>query len=247
MTFRPDEKAWKDLVHPAPVAATADQGKAARRLMTDDGFNIGILYRGNRTPYQPAVGANQHRSVGAGEGLRAMSKTPGTPKVANLNDLLAVAYQIEIDAVDRYKLLADQMETHNNPELVKVFRDLARAEGIHGEEIRRLAGDFDVAAHAREIAKFERSESPEEAELGSAHYLMTPWHALQLSLAGEKRALAYFTSIVETAKDPKVKEMAAELVEEEAEHVNLVHRLLRRYPKPGENWADDLDPPVSQE
>ena len=176
-----------------------------------------------------------------------MSKSPSTPKVANLNDLLAVAYQIEIDAVDRYNLLADQMETHNNPELVKVFRDLARAEGIHGEEIRRLAGDFDIAAHARAIAKFERSESPEEAELGSAHYLMTPWHALQLSLAGEERALAYFTSIVETAKDPKVKEMASELMEEEAEHVQLVHRLLRRYPKPSDTWADDLDPPVSQE
>ena len=77
--------------------------------------------------------------------------------------------------------------------------------------------------------------------------MMTPWHALQLSLAGEKRALAYFTSIVETAKDPKVKAMAAELVEEEAEHVNLVHRLLRRYPAPSESWADDMDPPVSKE
>ena len=176
-----------------------------------------------------------------------MSKAPGTPKVASLNDLLAVAYQIEIDAVDRYNLLADQMETHNNPELVKIFRDLARAEGIHGEEIRRLAGDFDVVAHAREIAKFQRSESPEEADLSSAHYLMTPWHALQLSLAGEERALAYFTSIVEATKDPKVKAMAAELVEEEAEHVNLVHRLLRRYPELDKNWADDLDPPVSQE
>lgn len=176
-----------------------------------------------------------------------MSKAPATPKVVNLNDLLAVAYQIEIDAVDRYNLLADQMETHNNPELVKIFRDLARAEGIHGEEIRRLAGDFDVVAHARAIAKFQRSESPEEADLSSAHYLMTPWHALQLSLAGEQRALAYFTSIVETAKDEKVKKMAAELVEEEAEHVNLVHRLLLRYPKPKDNWADDLDPPVSQE
>ena len=161
-----------------------------------------------------------------------MSKTPDSPKVANLNDLLAVAYQIEIDAVERYNVLADQMETHNNPELVKVFRDLARAEGIHGEEIRRLAGDFDVVSHARQIAKFGRSDSPEEAELGSAHYMMTPWHALQLSLAGEKRALAYFTSIVETAKDPKIKAMAAELVEEEAEHVNLVNRLLTRYPPP---------------
>jgi rubrerythrin len=175
-----------------------------------------------------------------------MNTAKGNPKVTNLNDLLAVAYQIEIDAVDRYKLLADQMETHNNPELVKVFRDLARAEGIHGEEIRRMAGDFDVAAHAREIAKF-RSDSPEEADLGEAHYKMTPWHALQLSLAGEKRALAYFTSIVETAKDAKVKNLAAELVEEEAEHVQLVHKLLRRYPEPRESWAEDMDPPAPQE
>jgi rubrerythrin len=176
-----------------------------------------------------------------------MSKASGNPKVSGLADLLAIAYQIEIDAVERYNLLADQMETHNNPELVKVFRDLARAEGIHGEEIRRLAGDIDVVTHARRIAKFERSESPEEADLSSAHYMMTPWHALQLALDGEKRALAYFTSIVEATKDPKVKAMAAELVKEEAEHVSLVHRLLRRYPPPSDSWADDLDPPVSQE
>jgi 2-oxoglutarate ferredoxin oxidoreductase subunit beta len=58
VTFRPDEKGWKDLVRPAPIAATDDQGKAARRLMTDDGFNIGILYRGTRTPYLPASGAS---------------------------------------------------------------------------------------------------------------------------------------------------------------------------------------------
>lgn len=175
-----------------------------------------------------------------------MTKSTGDPKVSNLNDLLAIAYQIEADAVERYNLLAEQMETHNNPDLVKVFRDLARAEDIHREEIKRLAGDFDIVAHARATAEFAR-ESPEEADLGAAHYKMTPWHALQLSLAGEKRALAYFNSIFETTKDPKVKALAAELVEEEAEHVNLVHRLLRRYPKPeGATWAEDPDPPLPQ-
>ena len=92
-----------------------------------------------------------------------MSKTSRNPKVASLDDLLAVAYQIETDAIERYNVLADQMETHNNPELVKIFRDLARAEGIHGEEIRRLAGDFDVVNHARQLARFGRKESPEEA------------------------------------------------------------------------------------
>jgi 2-oxoglutarate ferredoxin oxidoreductase subunit beta len=43
-------------VHPAPVAATSDPGKAARRIMTDDGFNIGVLYRGDRKPYMPLIG-----------------------------------------------------------------------------------------------------------------------------------------------------------------------------------------------
>lgn len=51
VTYRPDERAWKDYVHPAAVEPTDDAARAARRIMTDDGFNVGILYRGNRAPY----------------------------------------------------------------------------------------------------------------------------------------------------------------------------------------------------
>jgi len=177
-----------------------------------------------------------------------MSNPADAPKISTLADLFAVAYQIEIDAVDRYTLLAEQMEIYNNPELVRVFRDLARAEGIHAEEIRRQAGDIDVVAHARRIAKWKKGESPEEADLAAAHYLMTPWHALQMALSGEKRAVEYFTYVVNTAKDPKIKEMAREFVEEEAGHVNLCYRLLQKYPAPkDESWSDDPDPAISQE
>jgi rubrerythrin len=168
------------------------------------------------------------------------------PPISNVSDLMAIAYQIEADAVQRYTTLAEQMETHNNIELVKIFRDLARAEGLHAEEIRKLAGDDNIARRAEALRGWSRGDSPEEVDLGAAHYLMTPWHALQLSLAGEKRALDFFTSIVETSKDPKVKEMAAEFVEEEAEHVNLVYRLLRKYPKPSDAWSDDPDKPLGQ-
>ena len=176
-----------------------------------------------------------------------MTGAVAPPKVASVADLFAVAFQIEADAVERYDLLADQMATHNNPELVAVFRDLSRAEAIHRDEIRRLAGDIDVVAHAHRMAKWKHGESPEAASLGDAHYLMTPWHALRLALAGEERALAFFKSVVESAKDPAIKRLAAEFVEEEAEHVNLVHRLLRKYPRPAESWSSDPDPPVSQE
>jgi rubrerythrin len=169
------------------------------------------------------------------------------PEIETLADLYGAAYRIEADAVERYRLLADQMEVFNNPELVTVFRDLAKAEGYHAEEIKRQAGDIDVVAHAERIGKKWRGDSPEEVDMSGAHYMMTPWHALQMALAGEKRALAFFTRIAETAKDPKVKEMADEFVEEEAEHVNLVHRLLRKYPPPASTWSRDSDPPISQE
>jgi rubrerythrin len=169
-----------------------------------------------------------------------------SPTIQTLADLFGAAYRIESEAVERYQLLADQMEVYNNPELVTVFRDLAKAEGYHAEEIRRQAGDIDVVAHAERIGRWG-GESPEEVDLSAAHYMMTPWHALQLALAGEKRALAFFSRIADTTTDPKVKEMAAEFVEEEAEHVNLVHRLLRKYPPPASSWARDSDPPISQE
>ena len=177
-----------------------------------------------------------------------MSKAPSIPPIFSVADLLAIAYRIELDAVERYGLLADQMETHNNPELTKVFRDLSRAESIHAAEIREMAGDTDLNGRANALHSiWPKGESPEEVDLGAAHYLMTPWHALQLCLAGEKRALAFFTSIAETAKDAKVKEMAAELVEEEAEHVNLVYRLMRKYPEPMDSWCQEGDPPAAQD
>jgi rubrerythrin len=177
-----------------------------------------------------------------------MSKAPSIPPIFSVADLLAIAYRIELDAVERYGLLADQMETHNNPELTKVFRDLSRAESIHAAEIREMAGDTDLNGRANALHSiWPKGESPEEVDLGAAHYLMTPWHALQLCLAGEKRALTFFTSIAETAKDAKVKEMAAELVEEEAEHVNLVYRLMRKYPEPTDSWCQEGDPPAAQD
>lgn len=55
VTFRPEQREWRKLVRPAAVDATDDAALAARRLMTDDGFNIGVLYAGDRVPYAASV------------------------------------------------------------------------------------------------------------------------------------------------------------------------------------------------
>jgi 2-oxoglutarate ferredoxin oxidoreductase subunit beta len=54
ITFRPEQQAWRDLVRVASVDFTGDAARAARRLMTDDGFNVGrILFKGNRPAFEP--------------------------------------------------------------------------------------------------------------------------------------------------------------------------------------------------
>ena len=176
-----------------------------------------------------------------------MTDQSDAPQVSSLPDLFAVAYQIEVDAVERYTMLAGQMESHNNPELAAVFRDLARAEGIHAGEIRRWAGAMDVAAHAQQAAKWKKNESPESADLDAVHYLMTRSEALEMALAGEERALAYFRHVLASVTDPAVKELAKRLVEEETEHVELCQRLIRKYQEPaGKPAPDDPDPAMSQ-
>ena len=59
MTFRPEQREWKNKVRPTPVEPTSDPSRAARRILTDDGFNIGVLYKGERAPYQPPIGQAQ--------------------------------------------------------------------------------------------------------------------------------------------------------------------------------------------
>jgi 2-oxoglutarate/2-oxoacid ferredoxin oxidoreductase subunit beta len=46
-------------VRPSPVVATDNPATAARRVMTDDGMNIGVLYAGNRPCYALNDGSAQ--------------------------------------------------------------------------------------------------------------------------------------------------------------------------------------------
>ncbi|MBL4758489.1 MAG: 2-oxoacid:ferredoxin oxidoreductase subunit beta [Rhizobiales bacterium] len=62
VTFRPEQKEWKNAIHAAPVEETNDPARAARRIMTDDGFNVGVLYRGDRRPYKIGDGV-EHKTV----------------------------------------------------------------------------------------------------------------------------------------------------------------------------------------
>jgi 2-oxoglutarate ferredoxin oxidoreductase subunit beta len=54
VTFRPEQRQWKNIVRMVPEGMDTDLRTAARHLIEDDGFSIGrVLFRGDRAPFLP--------------------------------------------------------------------------------------------------------------------------------------------------------------------------------------------------
>jgi len=64
VTFRPEQKEWKKMVHPDAFKPAADLSRAARRMFRDTGFDLGVLYATDRPPYSPR-GRREPRAVSA--------------------------------------------------------------------------------------------------------------------------------------------------------------------------------------
>lgn len=53
VTYRPEERDWKNAVHATPENPATVMADAMHRLASDDGFTTGILYAGNRPAFMP--------------------------------------------------------------------------------------------------------------------------------------------------------------------------------------------------
>jgi rubrerythrin len=164
-------------------------------------------------------------------------KSQAAPLPRDLAELMAQAYAIEREAVDRYGELADVLATHNNQDVAALFRRLASQEALHATEILRTMG-WSRAPQARPLP-----DAPDAPGYDAVHYLMHPWHALQMALQAEQRAHDFFASLVERCQREDVRKAAAQLQADEREHITLLQSWLERVPAPPPDWDDDPDPP----
>jgi len=164
--------------------------------------------------------------------------------IGSTEELLAYSLALETEAVDRFNDLADQMEMHHNYEVADLFRKLAKIEGLHIENVNKASAGKQLPSLLAWEFEWDGGESPEGGAMEDAHYLMQPWHAIELALHGEKRAVAFFRHVADKSSDEGVIKMALELVEEEEEHVALLQKWQERFPRPDEDWDEDLDPPT---
>ena len=162
--------------------------------------------------------------------------------VPDLEEFMARAYAMELEATERYAQFAEQLDTHNNREVAQMFRKLAAVEALHAKRILEEMGWPSMPALPPAYA-WETLEAPETAAFDQLHYLMQPMHALEIALKCEQQAQKYFEDIAAGDVPPSVKKAALEMAEEEREHVQLIRDWMQRVPQPRPNWDEDPDPP----
>ena len=175
-----------------------------------------------------------------------MTHQPSSPLVpgalTELETFMAQALAMELDAAQRYTEFADMMDTHNSPDVAGWFRKMAVIEGKHATQIMAEMG-WSEAPPVVNAPVFEGFETPESAPVDQMHYLMQPWHVLQLALDNEERAERFFGQLARIATVESVRQAALKLQEEEREHVELVKAWMLKVPQPDGNWDHDPDPP----
>jgi rubrerythrin len=175
-----------------------------------------------------------------------VSRPVEPPTFNSIAEFFAQALAIEVEAAERYVLLADQMEVHNNKEIAAIFRKMASIEAEHRDEVARRAGDALVAGRPASFS-WTGPDGPEAADFDQLHYLMTPRQALRLARFNEERAVKYFEAVAAAASDPAIAAFAAEMAEDERNHVVWVDQWLEKFAPDEPDWDEDMDPPVYSE
>jgi rubrerythrin len=138
----------------------------------------------------------------------------------------AHALAIEREAAARYWEFAHQLLLYRENAVAQVFLDLARLEAEHLENLEWRAAGMKLPRLAPSEHCWHGLQSP-GVPLPVAHCLMNPRRALEIALENEKRASDFYKRMSVWARDPAIRRLAAEMGEEEAQHIAFIERALR--------------------
>lgn len=151
-------------------------------------------------------------------------------------ELYAHAIAVESEASARYAELGQYMEDLGNELVGDLFLRLARFGKTHETELRRRAAGMQLPQLAPGQYAWLDVAAPQTAAHELVLHLITPHGALEIALAAERRAQAFFEAVGAQAVDPAVVDLAAEMAAEEREHVARVEMLIARTPNSDVDW-----------
>lgn len=161
-----------------------------------------------------------------------------------LKDALDLAVLVEEEAKHRYEEFVEQLDAHRTPEAAGFFQTMVRNEEKHraalAERRRGLFGDAPI------LVDRDMLFDVEAPTYDQATAFMRVKSALEVALSAEQKARDFFESALKAVQDAAVRELFAELRDEEIDHERMVREQLAKLPpETGPNPADFADDPVA--
>lgn len=156
-----------------------------------------------------------------------------------LMDALDLAILIEIEALQRYTLFAQQIGRRFSSDTGSVFQSMADNEKTHRDQLveRRLA----LFGDKPPIVKLDDIFDVEAPDVGAPRRNMSQLKAFQLALASEKKAFAFYDEALPSVKQPDVKALFEELRDEEVEHIHMIETIIAKLPPSAAIDLEDED------
>jgi rubrerythrin len=168
-----------------------------------------------------------------------------TDSIDNVGEFLVHALELEHESAAHYEQLADSMEVHHNEAVATMFRRLAQLSDEHANQVGEHARGMALPRIAPWEFKWNCPGGPEGGDClhGEISYQMSAVQALELALHNETRGHDFYARTASRSRDAEVRALAAEMAAEEAEHVELLRKLLAEERRRGEENPENLDPP----
>jgi rubrerythrin len=161
----------------------------------------------------------------------------------DLRDALDLSIHMEEEARQRYEEFAKLVGGRYPGDAAETFKQMASYEALHGSQL---------AARRKELFKDQPSrmsldmlDDLEAPDRGAPRVFMSPRQALEVALAAEQKAFAFFDSALKHVKDQSVQTLFRELRDEEQEHQQILSSKLKKLPKGPDLTEEEADAPGS--
>ncbi len=161
----------------------------------------------------------------------------------DLRDALDLAILMEEEARQRYQEFTRLVGGRYPGDAADVFKLMASYEAKHGEQLRaRRQSLFKDQPVRLTLDMLDDAEAPDR---GTPRVFMSARDAMEVALASEQKAWAFFDGALGSVKDPGVRALFEELRAEEKEHEKLLAGRLKGLPKGPDLTEAEADAPGS--
>ena len=156
--------------------------------------------------------------------------------IGSVAEFYAHALAIEREAAERYAEFAAWFAERGEDVLAGLARQLAQHEHEHFSLLSKRCRGLALPAIAADAYRWLDAHSPEAPAREAFYRIAGARQLLEVALAAECNALAFFGRVERTTPSAEVRSLAREMAAEEARHVRWVRNALDYHPASRPDW-----------